>query len=1675
MAKDKYGKCSADDILISAWGEFLRSTPDMVFLKDSDLIYIGASLSFARMVGLSSADELIGKTDFDIFKDKELAEQYRKDDQTLLDVNAPLLNYIEPLPSGDSGFSRFCSTSKFPVRDSSGNIIGLCGMSRDITREYQLQTGYERELKYLALRGDSYVTALFDVSSWKIVRYEVNERLAGNAPRYATVDEYIRSAADSVVSDEDVRAFLRGFTREAMLKIYDSGRRTLEMEYLRAMPDGSQRWVRDEMRFLANPVEGHVMFYFALRDVDAERREEGRFSRAAESDPLTGLLSSDAAMRRISRYIESEGGGGVHALFVIDIDNFKKVNELFGRQTGDEIIASIASAIKNVFRDTDIVGRVHEDEFIALMKNAGGLRAAVKKASDLVETMQFDYCTESGKTSISGSVGVSVCGGDGETFDRLYTEADNALYRAKSQGKSKYCFANTPDGCLDEDGSFEDESSGVVHLRTLLEDIEGAVYIIEISPAGGVKVVYTSPSTFRTFKRKLDYTNASAYSPLGVVLPEDLEPLLAEVRSAAESGGLLDYTYRVLAADGVSVEWRHARGSLTSKNAGGVRRMLCVVTDITAIKRQREELAARYERVVRMRDSIDSDAIGSFEMNLTKNTCGNGHTINDYMLTLQEPGTADGFFDNIYAHCADSSGLERVRAGFSRKALMDAYERGESVPEFEFRFMVEPDRAVWIRTGVVTARNPETRDIECYVFARNIEDEKTMRMLVNKFVDLEYEFATLVNAHTGKFSFVKAPNAGITMLPMDGEDYDRALARDLPNSVVGDEAGEALEALSLRRVIAELEKSDNYSCSFSLMSKDGRIERKQWNYTYIDENRTLIACTRRDVTDVYMLEMDPVTGILNRTGFCRAVRKMLDENPDTDFFISRLDIDHFKVYNDIYGKQAGDALLAAVGKCYRDNAKQPTVYGRLEGDHFVTCAPIANMDAERGAALVTDALNKVQPDFSFVVRSGIYKIQKRSTDVNIMCDRALMALRSTKGRYDTVSASYEASMRSDMIEKQKLLASVKSALANEEFGVHIQPQYDQTTGRVVGAEALARWFHDGKVVPPDKFIPVFEENGFIIQLDEYIWEHVCRLLRRWLDEGRSVVPISVNVSRFDIYNTNLRAILGGLVKKYNLSPGLLRLEITETAYTEEPAQLMDTVKELRSDGFFVEMDDFGSGYSSLNMFKDIIVDMVKLDMKFLSSDKDDQGRSGLILNAIVRLTRWLSIPVIAEGVETTRQADFLKTIGCNLAQGYLYAKPMPVEDFEQLLEDGRTGGLSTKTITTSHFNNDEFWNIESQATVIFNSFVGASCIVEYKGEELELLRANDKYYEETGLSRDDAADMQGNMLLLALPEDRPIIVKALRSAIVLDGEREASCEARWSKAGDPITCRWLRTRMRVIARSVDRYVFYATVEDITRRKKMERVMLSGAEELRIAMSQMDIVTASLDIPSRTITIPEKYARKHGSPQIVPGMPRAGTFYILSDTDAYVDFYERAIKGEKTDKLTALVKNADGTSSWEELTAATIFGIRGKPQRVVITVRDVTLEMRLRAEEEREKLFVDVMGSVVFEYDYESDTLDYSADRGEGMEKLRVDHYLENLCERDAIHPDFIDSFRQNYIDAQKAPMRGTFEYRANYWNTGYRWCRAYYASVAYENGRVRRVTGLIYDIQEERDKGWNMS
>ncbi|MCI2058646.1 MAG: EAL domain-containing protein [Oscillibacter sp.] len=565
------------------------------------------------------------------------------------------------------------------------------------------------------------------------------------------------------------------------------------------------------------------------------------------------------------------------------------------------------------------------------------------------------------------------------------------------------------------------------------------------------------------------------------------------------------------------------------------------------------------------------------------------------------------------------------------------------------------------------------------------------------------------------------------------------------------------------------------------------------------------------------MERDELTGVLNRQAFYRHVRAYLDAHPGQQLEMIRFDLDNFSTVNDLMGVKAGDRLLAKIGHeilSYGDFTTETPVAGHIEADHFAALHNPAKQPAEELFSRVQGWLAKNAADSCPNCRFGVYPITDPTLDPAVMCDRALLALRSTKGNFTQRFARYDDSLRQKLLEEQQLTDEMLPALLSGQFVIYYQPQVNYSSGELIGAEALIRWNHPKKgMLPPSVFLPLFERNGLVTQLDNFVWESVCRQLTLWRNRfGGRVAPVSVNISRVDTYDEDLCARLTELVRKYGLPQELLRLEITESAYVGDAKRLGGIVKQLSQAGFTVEMDDFGSAYSSLNMLKDIPVDILKLDMKFLS-DTENSIRSGNILSSVVRMARWLQLPVIAEGVETKQQADYLCSIGCLYMQGYYFSKPISPEEYENFLQC-RALGKTDKYCHTDISTAERFWDASTQTALIFNSYVGGAVILQRTGDELEMLRANDEFFKTLHTTREDYLPAMLHVWRRFSPDGRKTYNAMLDKAA--RGE-EARCDLRSLPVSDGHRD-WTRNRAKLLAKNGASEIFYVLVENITAEK-----------------------------------------------------------------------------------------------------------------------------------------------------------------------------------------------------------------------------------------------------------------
>ena len=423
---------------------------------------------------------------------------------------------------------------------------------------------------------------------------------------------------------------------------------------------------------------------------------------------------------------------------------------------------------------------------------------------------------------------------------------------------------------------------------------------------------------------------------------------------------------------------------------------------------------------------------------------------------------------------------------------------------------------------------------------------------------------------------------------------------------------------------------------------------------------------RRAENTIEILKRDPVTNLLTEKIFYERAQVMLEENLGQAFDIIAVDIERFKIINDAFGTAAGNQLLSDLSVCLLDiRVDEKSLFARIRADLFAVLVPREEGVYGRLEHSLNCFLKNYPLPMRLTVKIGVYQIEERDIPVERMCDRAFIAAGSIKGMYAEKIVFYNNAMREKMLFEQKILDTMGEALEQGQFQIHLQPKGRVNTEEVVGAEALVRWEHPelGLLSPAD-FLPVFERNGFIYSLDLYVWHKVCSAMQRWRQMGGADIPVAVNVSRMDIYHGDLPSLFTELVKDYGLEPKNLHLEITESAYISDSRQLLLVVEQLRKTGFVVEMDDFGSGYSSLNMLSELPVDVLKLDLKFLRTGTD-AGRRHRIMQAVIDLAHTLHLLVIAEGVETKEESLLLEEMGCQYAQGYYYGRPVPENEFEK--------------------------------------------------------------------------------------------------------------------------------------------------------------------------------------------------------------------------------------------------------------------------------------------------------------------------------------------------------------------------------------------------------------------------
>lgn len=543
-----------------------------------------------------------------------------------------------------------------------------------------------------------------------------------------------------------------------------------------------------------------------------------------------------------------------------------------------------------------------------------------------------------------------------------------------------------------------------------------------------------------------------------------------------------------------------------------------------------------------------------------------------------------------------------------------------------------------------------------------VDDEYVNRQMLGFIISQKYDVMYAENGRDAleKIKTVKTELSlvllDIMMPEMDGFELIKIMKDDeelrhIPIIVLTSE--ESAEVKSLKLGASDFIMKP-YNRPEVILARIGRI-------VELNEGRHIIQDTERDT----------LTGLYNQNYFYEYAVQLDQYFPNWEMDAVVIDVDHFHLVNSLYGRQFGNEVLVKIADTIR-SILSDTMDGyacRYEADKFyLYCTHLDDYEVIRSQ--IMEELFTLGDDKRVRIRLGVYSDVERQLGMEERFDRAKLACNRIRNNYTQAIAYYDNKLHKDAIFAERLIHDIHDAIVNKNLVVYYQPKYAVQGEKPVlkSAEALIRWNHpEFGMISPGKFIPLFEDNGLIQILDHFVWEEAAKQIRKWKDEYGVTVPVSVNVSRMDIYDPRLEIRLLDILKDNGLEPSEYMLEITESAYSDDSSQLIEVVQSLRARGFKVEMDDFGSGYSSLNMLTMLPVDVLKMDMQFVRNVHTDENSFKLI-KLVMEIAEFMNFTVIAEGVENEEQYNLLKQAGCDLIQGYYFSKPVPADEFAQFFD-----------------------------------------------------------------------------------------------------------------------------------------------------------------------------------------------------------------------------------------------------------------------------------------------------------------------------------------------------------------------------------------------------------------------
>lgn len=1111
-----------------------------------------------------------------------------------------------------------------------------------------------------------------------------------------------------------------------------------------AVNDNDGIWMEITAKGIQNEEGQVVKIIGMLRDIDKQKREQKELYDRSRIDLLSGLYNKMSTEEEIVAKLSVMQPRTYVGLVMIDIDDFKTINDMYGHSVGDEVIQKIADILKEKFSNSNVIGRVGGDEFQVFVDEVLDPAIIEEKTNLLCDVIPkaFDGTNLGGKVTVS--IGVYYTNSS-VSYDVLYKKADVALYTAKSMGKNRYEIygKDTVQSAIEANQPFNCEcrTDNIIDAATMTKLI--SLLNATISDDNNLQKAFELIGNVIDIDRiivNLIDRKACTYSMYSEWYRAGLAPLMGRLQNKP----IEDYTIFENSLKGEPTYFSDGDYKISTQvrlffEKSGFKGILQFPIQVG------EETLGYIEFV-----TLDEEKIFSIrELSAIENVARmvvvsilsilNNNTVNHILCKLSDKMLPN--IDSVYVvktsdmsytkYLNDNNVLSVVEKGedyFTKRweaekaSIAKEYEDivSEKISKETIKQLIDNKGVVedtivaeyktecmgrekWIRKMIVFV---ETKyDSTDYLFVTNIDNTEEIEYInsvrekhlldIKRQIITEYFYEEVVEInrmdYQGKRLYVK-DDSKILFMPEDGEFYKVIL--DMANELVHpDDRQNVIEQFKVDRIAKHFQKKDTpITLFFRRKSVTGKyvwvcanvidvseqtgeniflltirldseyMRQVRINSKLISENEELHS---NEESLKNLAKFDRLTGIYNYDEFYKAASLLIKEEEHDKLALVRMDIDKFKLINDLYGYDTGDDILKFSADIIKELMRGKGVYGRLNSDIFCLCMKYQDKsDITNLIERIILKLNLYDEKCRITPFFGICLIEDKNIDVSVLCDWANLALKKVKGSRIVSYSYYDNNMRRTLLEERKFEGEMENALLSGQFEAYLQPQYDIRTSKIRSAEALVRWNHSVEgTISPGRFIPLFERNGFILKLDEFIWEQVCINLRRWIDDGYSPVPISVNVSRLHMYDDGLADKLVSLLNKYKLPRNLLVLEVTETMYYDDSESMNRTLKKLRNIGFQIAMDDFGSGYSSLNMLEEMYLDELKIDRAFLTrAGATENGK--VIVQFIISLAKKLNLRVVAEGVENVEQAAMLLEFGCEIAQGYYYSRPVPIDKFE---------------------------------------------------------------------------------------------------------------------------------------------------------------------------------------------------------------------------------------------------------------------------------------------------------------------------------------------------------------------------------------------------------------------------